>query len=63
MAQIRFVMLASLAVGAVATGSYAQSQVRMEDPGSSWRVGSFSGGTFRAEHNGLMGDIGYKMTF
>lgn len=48
MARSGLVMLAGIAVGVLAASGLAQNQVRMEDPGSSWRHGSFAGGAFRA---------------
>lgn len=48
MARSGLVMLAGLAIGVLAASGLAQNQVRMEDPGSSWRHGSFAGGAFRA---------------
>lgn len=71
MARSGLVMLAGLAVGLLTASGLAQNVIRMEDPGSSWRHGSFAGGAFRAvtvsgyngENGGAGGSANSFLTF
>ncbi len=59
MARSGLVLLAGLALGGFSRSCLADGQVRMTDPGSDWRYGSFSGGAFRAvQVSGYNGELG-----